>query len=324
MSRAGEQEMAVDWTLSKVVGVLAVVVASWPSAPVAAQDRVMSLDYAAPEGCPDGPTLAAQLAARLGYPVVREGATRAARVRVFADGPGHAAMVELDAAAPQSFRSAHCVDVVAMVARALTDAIDRPVVPAVPTIVAPAPVGPQPGQPTGARVRLEADVPELQLHRLASQHTAVIATSRGSAFGHAWSFDPICTAPCETRIEPGTHRLAISRGTGGPALLPAMTRIDGDSLLTLRYTSRTTERVAGWLTFGVGVAGGLAMTGAGFWMMLMSDYDYDTGVRTNEDSDAGLALLIAGGSIALVSGVVGMIFAFLSDVPELDVQPLRF
>lgn len=274
------------------------------ASPIHAQPNPISLDYSASPECPDASRLSDEIAARLGYAAVTPNASRTARVRIFPDGAEHVAMVELDGTASRSFRSGDCADLVATIASALATELDAR------AAMASAPVSASAVTPGTVRLRVRAEEPNLELHRVASQQTAVIATSRGTAHAVGWSFDPICAAPCDVAIAPGTHRLAVSRDDGSPTIVSGNLRIEQDSDLSLRYVSREIERIVGWATFlgGAGISTGLIIAGT----------------TSNTDGDAGTALIVSGSIVAAGSLAVGLFLAWLSDIAEIDIQPLRF
>ncbi|MBL8954894.1 MAG: hypothetical protein JNK82_29220 [Myxococcaceae bacterium] len=109
----------------------------------AAPKPVLSVEYAAPQGCPDAAAFRAKVAARLGYEPAGERVTHAARVMVAPGGSGLTATLELEGGS-RAFDAAagDCEGLISSVALALAIALDSEayVAPRKPPAAVPAAV----------------------------------------------------------------------------------------------------------------------------------------------------------------------------------------
>ncbi len=285
---------------------------------VSAQSTPVALDYHAPAACPDEARLIDEISARLGYVAISPSSARTARVRVFEDGVEFTAMLELDGAS-RMFRGSECADVIATVASALATELDRLTAAAQPAVAVPPVPAASPREPGTIRVRIESEIPQLSLHRVAEATTFGIMTSHGGATGYSIRLEEVCEAPCEASLSAGRHALFVARPTGGGGYVREMLRLDEDSLLRIDLESHETERIVGWVSFITGAAAGLGLLGGGITMLFT-----DLAPDGEADPTTPVALMASGG-VTLIAGMVTFfILAFKSDVGLVDVQPLRF
>jgi hypothetical protein len=165
-----------------------------------------------------------------------------------------------------------------------------------------------PAQPRGVPVTIVPARSDARLtaHRLPGTATAAVWTGRGVGTLHIDSFAPLCTAPCEGELEPGSYYFGVSendgnaqRAGGGPYT------ITGPTTLEIDYDNRTGLRVAGWITWIAGILGGtLLMT-----IPLLGSGNLEAGP------------LIGGAVVFTVGLAVGLPLAFLNDSPQVRVSP---
>ncbi len=117
------------------------------------------------------------------------------------------------------------------------------------------------------RVSFQANRTDLTIHRVSrstefafSSGFGVVANNAYSRF-RAASYEQIGVTPCETELEPGAHVFTVTLGRHRHEL--DSISLTQDTTLVLDYESRRTRRIAGWLTFGLGIATGMALSIAG-------------------------------------------------------------
>lgn len=161
----------------------------------------------------------------------------------------------------------------------------------VPTYVAPPP-------PRTVHVHVDATSEDLTLQQVTGTATAVVSSGRGFASVQIDQFAPLCTAPCDIDVEPGTYTLGVSLGQGNAQRADHnLFTLDRDTSLELEYESREGLRIAGWTTL---IVGGLAGLGIMLGPLLSGSDDY-------------IVPLIAGGVVLVVAELVGLILAFQND-----------
>lgn len=164
----------------------------------------------------------------------------------------------------------------------LTPPPPQPSVAPVPPVRAPAP------EPeSGVRLRLESDPVGLRLNF----HAGSTLHQTGNYMLAINSWNPVCTAPCEQRIEPGHYRAAVSDLDGDYYAVRGGLDLTRDRDMQLSINYRRGPRVAGWLMAIVGYGmmfGSLAFIG-------------------NDDPTLLLTFL----SVGAVVGLVGQTMALL-------------
>jgi hypothetical protein len=179
-----------------------------------------------------------------------------------------------------------------------------------PPITTPVPLGApilaQPGiayapvmapRPT-VSVHVEATSADLTLHEITGTATAYIPGRYGMHTIPVDQFAPLCTAPCDVRLEARAYRLGISQGQGQARRADHnLFTLDHDLSLELEYESREGARIAGWIIFIGGELAGLVTT---LVPIFTNTSDFITP-------------LIAGVVVISVSAIVGLALAFLND-----------
>lgn len=165
-----------------------------------------------------------------------------------------------------------------------------------PQIAAPLP--PPPPARRTVHVHVEGTSDDLTLQQVTGTATAVVSSGRGFAQVQIDQFGPLCTAPCDLDLEPGTYTLGVSLGQSTARRADHnLFTFDRDTSLELEYASREGLRIAGWVTFILGAVAGAAIMIA----------PLATG------SDDFIPSLIAGGVVLIVAEIVGLALAFLND-----------
>ncbi len=101
------------------------------------------------------------------------------------------------------------------------------------------------------RVHVQASSGELALQRV---------TDEGNGRDRQAQFAPLCGAPCDIDLEPGTYSLGVSHGDDTPRRAEHhLFTFDADTTLELDYASADGMHVAGWVTGIVGLLGGIAL-----------------------------------------------------------------
>ncbi|MDQ3033896.1 MAG: hypothetical protein M3Y87_15880 [Myxococcota bacterium] len=155
---------------------------------------------------------------------------------------------------------------------------------------------------------------ELSLQQLQGSASVTVWTGRGSGTARIDQFGVVCNAPCDVEVPEGTYQLGVAQGTGDAARAGRPIELRGDVTLDLAYNDRSGQRVAGWLTFGLGAAAGAALLVAGIFTgpTYSSSFGYSR-------RDLNVPMMIAGGVVFGVGMIVGMIFAFMQDAPSIEV-----
>lgn len=174
--------------------------------------------------------------------------------------------------------------------------------PPPPSLSHPTAYAPMPPPSDAVRVQVTSEQDGLALHEVTGTATASAWTGQGMATIRAFAFRRLCGVPCALELPRGSHHLALSRGgTEVPARPLDILR---DGTLQAEYVDRSALRVAGFLAIILGAVGG------GAWMIVPI-------LTSDLSSDDWLVGLIGGGSILVVSEIVGLILAFQGDGAEL-------
>lgn len=162
-----------------------------------------------------------------------------------------------------------------------------------------------PVAPEIAHLRVFSDQQDLSLQRLVGSTTVTVATTDGGVgSARVDQFSVICNAPCDVDIPRGTYQLGVAQGTGGAVRAGSPMDLREDTALRLRYDDRTGLRVAGWLSFGVGMGTGAALLLAS--VFAGSNYDLD------------VPMAVTGGVIAGLGLIAWAVLAFMFDVAEVE------
>jgi hypothetical protein len=171
-------------------------------------------------------------------------------------------------------------------------------------------------------VRFEANQPDVQfLMRVGQGEVSAVGYSWGGGMlalsGQSRDYAIICTAPCDGQLPDGTHRLALSLH-GGKAVEPIdPVQLQGPATLHGRYESHAGTRVAGWLVFGLSLAGGtlLAATSAKTTESCSVDGFCNPDTQINS-TQFGLGI-----GIMVVGGIVGLVLGLTRDTAAIEVAP---
>lgn len=183
---------------------------------------------------------------------------------------------------------------------------------ATPPLMAPLPPPPVAMAAPGVRLRVIGDTDGLTLHELTGTANVTVWTGNGVGSARVDSFAPLCTAPCEHTLAPGTYTLGVSSGDGNAQRAGhSLWSFDHDTTLELEYESREGIRIGGWVIFGVGTAGFLGLT-----LLPLATNDYDN----------LLLYLSIGLGVYVVTLIPFFIMAFLNDHADIHelAEGIRF
>ncbi len=159
------------------------------------------------------------------------------------------------------------------------------------------PAGPPQAPPVPLEVH--SDTPGVTLHEI------LVEGPRGYYSGRYYDASrPLCTAPCQTALSPGTYRFALS-ADGDPVRANRLTSITGPSRLDLEYESRNGLRIGGWVGFALSgvLAAGAVVAGTLVW---------DDG-----QDDLGLGLMIGAIGVITVGGIIAIPLVAFQDHVEI-------
>ena len=127
----------------------------------------------------------------------------------------------------------------------------------------------------------------------------------------------VCTAPCDTALNPGTYQFALSAGTTPPVLaLDRSYQLQGNEILEGHFEDRSTLRTAGVVLLIAGMAA-LIATSVVAIHALSRDPAEELAHPTSFPSGLVTGGLLGGAAL----GFAGMFMAFQNNVPELEVKP---
>lgn len=179
--------------------------------------------------------------------------------------------------------------------------------PVMAPVVVPVPV---PAPPPGIELEVVGEGAEpITLQRLVGSATVAVWTGRGVGTAAIDAFEPVCTAPCTARMEPGTYALGLSMGSGTARRAGhSLWTLDHDTTLALEYESREGIRIGGWVFFAIGTALFLAAT-----LLPLA--------LAPDDTEGLLIGLGAGAGIYVLTLIPFFIMAFMND--HADIRELR-
>jgi hypothetical protein len=164
-------------------------------------------------------------------------------------------------------------------------------------------------QPNDVPVRLQGE-PGLTLHVLEGTSSAVAYGSGGQmAVAYGYNYRMLCASPCETTVPRGAHALGLSRTPADQPGLVGTYVFEGPTTFEASYRSRSTIRLAGWLTWVIGVlaGGALAVTSIFTGPEQCDSYGYC-------DNTVNIPLLVTGSVLGGASMIAGLIMTNFRDV----------
>lgn len=186
---------------------------------------------------------------------------------------------------------------------------DQSQVPAPPQYQGAYPSQPPPPMPAPGTVQLTftGTAPGLMAQRLTGTATASVWTGRGVGFARVDAFEPLCLAPCQIAVQPGTYQFGISQGEGNAVRARGGPfTVTSDMAFELDFESRDGLRVLGWLTFTLSAVASAVII---LVPLMVNDYS-DTALYTS----LGVSL-----GVLAVGTAVGLPFIFLNDHSEVRV-----
>ncbi len=176
----------------------------------------------------------------------------------------------------------------------------------------PAPAAP-PG-PRGVPLHVESDQDDVALLVRTGQVEGEAWGFRGAVAMAARDYAVLCTAPCDTQVPVGVHRLALSEHGGHVVEADDPIEVRGPSTLRAHYESRVGVRVAGYV---VGVAA--AVTGI---VLIATSYNGNCDPNTSNCQQFNTGQLVAGFVTLVAGGIVGGIMASIGDKANLQLVPM--
>ncbi len=176
----------------------------------------------------------------------------------------------------------------------------------------PAPAGP-PG-PRGVPLHVESDQDDVALLVRTGQVEGEAWGFRGAVAMAARDYAVLCTAPCDTQVPVGVHRLALSEHGGHVVEAEDPIEVGGPSTLRAHYESRIGIRVAGYV---VGVAS--AVTGI---VLIATSYNGNCNPSTSNCQQFNTGQLVAGFVTLVAGGIVGGVMASIGDKANLQLVPM--
>ncbi|MEM9187752.1 MAG: hypothetical protein AAGF12_01150 [Myxococcota bacterium] len=148
---------------------------------------------------------------------------------------------------------------------------------------------------------------DLTLHRVTRRSSAIGVAGGVHAVALGWEFEQLCGVPCEVSLEAGRHQFGVGRGTDIP--LPVEDSIDltRPTRLHASYTSKASQRTAGWLALLGGSIVGVSLIMVGLFAFESED---EFGIST---SDPNLPMIVVGGVLTLAGNIAFYPLAFQRD-----------
>lgn len=134
-----------------------------------------------------------------------------------------------------------------------------------------------------------------------------LARDRGTAVPVA-RYELLCTAPCSTELTHGSHRVALSDGSGAPAEVGPTLRVERELRLSVHFVDRSEVRLAGTLLALAGIVPGLVLISAG--LLALRDGPADAG-------------LIGVGAGFFGLSAIGIPLASWGDTRTVEVEPVE-
>ena len=154
--------------------------------------------------------------------------------------------------------------------------------------------------------------------------SASYMAASGAVLGFS-AYAPVCKAPCDRMVRPGTYKLGVSRTEGELLVASAPVEIkDKPVEVDAKIKSNAGTRALGWgvMLGGLGVGGYLIYDGI-FAEKNVCGPDAYTGETTCEsESDMSLTEVLIGSGILLVGTSVGTVLASKKDSTEFVVRPM--
>ncbi len=147
--------------------------------------------------------------------------------------------------------------------------------------------------------------------RVVSEQSGVTLHEVIGAVGNHDTWRPVCDAPCEADILPGTRRFGVSLGTGRTHRISRGIELTQDGhTLALAYEDQRSTRSTGFTVLGVG----LGLGTASFLIGLV-------GVGIGMPESTEIAFFAIGGVTTFLSLLIGLGFALQGDTVAIDVDP---
>jgi hypothetical protein len=147
----------------------------------------------------------------------------------------------------------------------------------------------------------------------------VLVHARSEVFGlKLWAqnvdrdgdLEEICQIPCKAHLARGHYHFALSQSDGKPYAFEEVLQLNGDTTLRAEWKSAQGRRIAGWITFGLGVSAGLGTLSAA---IVTSNSD----VQGTKDTSA---ILYGASAIFFALSAGGVVLGLSSDYRKISLE----
>lgn len=179
------------------------------------------------------------------------------------------------------------------------------VMTAVPAAPPQAYAPPPPAALPTIHLTFDSEDEDVMTHRLVGSAIAGGWGRRG--FVRVDAFEPLCLAPCEIDVPPGTYQFGLSQGASGNAQRAGIVYpLTTDTHFVAEFSSRGVERAIGWTVFSLSAVACVVIV---LVPLFVSDYSENTLFTT---LGVGLGTLVGGMA-------VGFPLIFLNDHAEVRI-----
>jgi hypothetical protein len=179
-----------------------------------------------------------------------------------------------------------------------------------------------PGQPAPAAPPVPQGVP---VHIESDQEDVQVLVRTGQVEGEGWSYrgpigliardyGNICTAPCDTQVPPGQHRLALSLHGGHVVEAEDPVEVRGPSTLRASYDSRLVVRVVGYVVTVASLVTGI--------VLVAESYNGNcSNPNAQHCSQFNTGELVAGIVVGIGGAIVGSVLSGIGDKASFQLVP---
>jgi hypothetical protein len=178
----------------------------------------------------------------------------------------------------------------------------------------PAGAPPGPALPQGAKVHVESDQDDVQLLVRTGQVEGEAWGYRGAVAMTARDYANLCTAPCDTHLPLGQHRLALSMHGGHVVEADDPVEVRGPTTVQAHYDSRLGVRVGGYILIVATLVTGV--------VLIAESYNGNcSDPNAQHCSQFNTGELAAGAVVLIGGGIVGGILSTIGDRASLQLVP---
>ncbi len=184
-----------------------------------------------------------------------------------------------------------------------------------PAVRPPAPAAPAaPAPPQGMKLHVESDQEDVQLLVRTGQMEGEAWGFRGPIGVIARDYHTLCTAPCDTQVPPGQHRLALSLHGGRVVEAEDPVEVLGPSTLQAHYDSHLVVRVVGYVVSVASLITGI--------VLVAESYNGNCGnPNAQHCSQFNTGELVAGIVVGIGGAIVGGVMSGIGDKASFQLVP---